>query len=335
MPFWDSRRSPLVSVIIATLNSGKTIRQCLESILDSSFDAFEVILVDNGSNDNTIEIAKELGVTTIIQNCQDQGQAGSLNIGARKARGDYLMFVDSDAFLDRTCIADLLKVIESDATIGAVQPLILDYKVNIRGGSSKTPLAYMDTNGEPVNRWVDLSTNGIREIFFCAPIAMMTSRQIFDTVGGFDDSFYAYGFEVDYGWRLWLAGYRCVISFEARATHVGGVTSSKLGIFRAVFHQEKNKMAMLIKNYELTNILLHFPIQMFLQLLRIIAFRPPVIARVKAFLWLFGNIIALFQKGFRGKSEFRKVSDRNLIQRVIFKANFIEYLLRLKKLIRI
>lgn len=108
---------PLVSIIIPTYNSEKTLFLCLESIKRQIYRNLEVIVVDNFSTDKTVKIAKSYGAKVI----QVRGErAKAKNIGLKYARGKYVLFVDSDMELTPTVIEECVKMAESDPKIGGI-----------------------------------------------------------------------------------------------------------------------------------------------------------------------------------------------------------------------
>jgi len=111
------REKPLVSVIIPTYNSEKTIIYTLASLERQTYSNIEVIVVDNYSRDRTAKIAKEMGAKVI----QAKGErARAKNIGLREARGEYVLFIDSDMELTPRVIEEAVERIGSDSRIGGV-----------------------------------------------------------------------------------------------------------------------------------------------------------------------------------------------------------------------
>ena len=108
---------PLVSIIIPTYNSERTIAKCLMSIKKQSYSNIEVIVVDRFSKDKTAVIAKEFGAKVIFCNCE---RMKAKNIGLKEARGKYVCFIDSDMELSRNVISDCLSIAERDESIGGV-----------------------------------------------------------------------------------------------------------------------------------------------------------------------------------------------------------------------
>lgn len=113
--------NPLVSVIIPTYNEQGTIKDCLQSLTKQGYKPLEIILVDDGSTDRTIEIIKnrQQSITNIQLFRQNhQGPGTARNLGASKARGQILVFVDADMTFDKDFIKDLISPILAGKTIG-------------------------------------------------------------------------------------------------------------------------------------------------------------------------------------------------------------------------
>lgn len=108
---------PLVSIVIPTYNSEKTIAKCLESIRRQTYPNIRVIVVDRFSRDRTVEIARKFGAKVILRDC---GRAEAKNIGLKEARGKYVCFIDSDMELSRDVVKDCVSLAESDEKIGGI-----------------------------------------------------------------------------------------------------------------------------------------------------------------------------------------------------------------------
>ena len=98
---------PKFSIIVPVYNVEKYIKKCLDSIFNQSFKDFEVIVVNDGTKDNSMDIVKNYDV--IVINQKNQGLSEARNNGVKKAKGDYLIFVDSDDYIEK----DLLKNINN------------------------------------------------------------------------------------------------------------------------------------------------------------------------------------------------------------------------------
>lgn len=106
----------LLSIIIPIYNEGNCLEDCLLSLKKQSYPKQEILVVDDGSTDNSIEIAKKFNVKILTQNHKGPGTAR--NLGASSAKGEILVFVDSDMTFEKDFIKDLTKPIISGSTIG-------------------------------------------------------------------------------------------------------------------------------------------------------------------------------------------------------------------------
>ncbi|MBT4396918.1 glycosyltransferase family 2 protein [archaeon] len=109
----------MISVIIPIYNSSKTLERCLKSIFNSNFKDFEVIIVDDQSKDNSVEIAKKFNVT-VIRNETNSGPAITRNNGAKIAKGDILAFVDSDCVVPEEWLKKFYDYLKNNKDVVAV-----------------------------------------------------------------------------------------------------------------------------------------------------------------------------------------------------------------------
>ncbi|MEV4313751.1 glycosyltransferase family 2 protein [Actinocrispum sp. NPDC049592] len=109
----------LVSVIVPNYNYGHVLGQCLRAIQAQSYSPIEIVLVDDGSTDNSVEVAESLGVTP-IRTPANRGCGAARNLGAANATGEILFFLDSDIALDPGAVAAAVELLQSEPNIGAV-----------------------------------------------------------------------------------------------------------------------------------------------------------------------------------------------------------------------
>jgi GT2 family glycosyltransferase len=109
-----------VAVIIAVKNGQKTIGKCLDSVLGSAWDNFEIIVVDDGSSDNTPGILRQYGPKIrVITNGKNRGPAASRNIASASSKSEYLAFTDSDCTVDKHWLRELISSFDDPAVAGA------------------------------------------------------------------------------------------------------------------------------------------------------------------------------------------------------------------------
>ena len=104
----SDQKLPLVSIIIPVFNGEKTIRECLKGVLNSDYKSFEIIVVDDGSMDKTLEIVKNFGRVKLLTQT-NSGSATAKNHGARNAKGEFFYFLDSDVVIFKDAISKLVE----------------------------------------------------------------------------------------------------------------------------------------------------------------------------------------------------------------------------------
>ncbi|MCW4047204.1 MAG: glycosyltransferase family 2 protein [Candidatus Bathyarchaeota archaeon] len=267
---------PLVSIIIVNYNGRKSIEKCLNSVLKTNYAKFEVVFVDNGSIDGSIEFAKNFVADSainmrLIMNQENLGFAEGNNIGVQNSKGKYVVFLNNDTIVDRNWLLYLVALMEKKPEIGAVQSLLLTSdgcKVDSLGGV----VDIFGTAEDQIKVLADWKWGiGHRsmEIFSACAASMIVRKSVFEAVGGFDPKFFAYFEDVDLSWRIRLQGYAIVLELRSIVYHVRSATSKKFSNGLFDFHLYKNQIAMLIKNYEFKNLVKVSPGIFFLYLSRI------------------------------------------------------------------
>lgn len=103
------------SIIIPVYNVEEYIKDCLESVKNQTFKDYEVIVVNDGTKDKSMDIVKNYDVKVINQ--ENQGLSGARNTGAKEAKGEYLIFLDSDDWIDKNLLEDVSKVLDDDPDV--------------------------------------------------------------------------------------------------------------------------------------------------------------------------------------------------------------------------
>jgi GT2 family glycosyltransferase len=235
--------SPLVSIVIVTWNSANYLSRCLTSLTLQSFKDFETILVDNGSQDGTLEGIQEkypslnLRIELLGVN---QGFARANNIGARLACGRWLALLNTDAFPEADWLENLIEATRenpqytcfSSRQIQANNPKFLDGAGDAYHVSG---LAWKRYLGYPIDRY------GLEqiEVFSSCGAAALYIRDAFLDVNGFDEDLFSYLEDVDLGFRLRLQGNRCLYVPNATVHHIGSATLGVASDF-ALYHYHRN-----------------------------------------------------------------------------------------------
>jgi GT2 family glycosyltransferase len=249
--------SPKVSVIIVNYNGKKLLEKCLESLFKVEYDNFEVIVVDNNSTDDSVQfITKIYPSIIIIKLDSNKGFAEPNNLGAKIAKGDFLLLLNNDTIVTPNFISEMINVIKNDKKIAICQSLLLKSDNSIDSSGD-----FVDELGVCFNSKSPISE--IRDIFSARGASMLIQKKIFNIMGGFDEKFFATFEDVDLGWRSWILGYKSVLVPKSIVYHIGNQT---VNVFKneIAFHGFKNQLAMKITNFE-SKLILKVLFQFFLK----------------------------------------------------------------------
>lgn len=235
--------SSLISIIIVNYNGKHHLEKCLKSLSDIDYKNYEIILVDNNSTDESLDFVKRTYPSIkIIQLEKNFGFAEPNNIGAKKANGEFLLFLNNDTFVEPNFISELVQVINSDSKIAICQSYLLKPNKEIDSSGD-----FVDTLGRAYSSRKKVSE--IREILSARGAAMLVRKDSFFDLGGFDKNFFASFEDVDIGWRAWLWGYRVVLAPNSIVYHVGGQTIKKISD-EVRIHGIKNTLILRLVNFE-------------------------------------------------------------------------------------
>ncbi|MBI5448686.1 MAG: glycosyltransferase family 2 protein [Gammaproteobacteria bacterium] len=205
-----------VSVIIVNFNTGDLIKNCLESVFSQKDINLEVIVVDNASHDQSVEIMRGYqDKVTLIYNQENVGFGRANNQGVRVAKGRYLFLFNPDAVLEgKMALAQMVEYMQSNPRFGLVGTQVIKGK---GGGYSIPQVLY------PAQKYTSLSFSFLPgEIAWVIGASMMVRRDVFEQVKGFDEDFFLYGEEADLCFRIRKIGFSIGYYAEVAVRHLGG-----------------------------------------------------------------------------------------------------------------
>jgi len=243
----------MVSVIILNYNGENYIEDCLISIFSNDYPNFEVIVVDNASTDNSIKILEKLSRLNprlkVIQGSKNVGFSIGNNIGFRYAKGEYVIFLNNDTMVERNFIGELVRIAESDDMIGSVGCKIVQFDGTIRYGPKYTYKGFIVHATSP--KTYDMFTVNLAN---CG-CAVLYRKTVLDKIGVFDPLFLSDWEDHDLGYRLNLSGFKSVYTPKTVVLHKGG-QMNKTRYMRVI----RNTLFTYLRNYEIKNIVLRFPL---------------------------------------------------------------------------
>jgi hypothetical protein len=247
----------LISVVVVNWNRKELLRACLDSIERQGEAAFEVIVVDNGSNDGSAEMAEtEFGVR-VIRNRENRGFCAANNQGIAAAQGDFVALINNDAEAAEGWLAALHRACSGAPDIGMAASKVLVWEDPSR--IDKTGhLIFPD--GQNRGRGSGAADRGQydreEEVLWPDGCAALYRKAMLDEIGGFDEDFFAYGDDAELGLRARIAGWRCVYTPLAVARHHRGSTLGKDSVRRLELI-ERNRLLLAIKLFPWSLLLLN------------------------------------------------------------------------------
>lgn len=239
---------PRLSVIIVNYNSGDRLARCLGHLARQTVRDFETLIVDNGSSDGSADrLPSDLSPVDVDRAGANLGFAAANNRAAKRARGEWLVFLNPDAYADARWLEELIAASDrypcADAfgstQIDAKDPAIIDGAGDV---FHVLGIAYRGHFGWAVEK---LPPEG--ECFSVCAAAAMYRKSAFDRLGGYDERFFCYGEDVDLGFRLRLQGGRAVQVKAARVLHEGSGVTGRHSAF-TVYHGHRNRIWTAYKN---------------------------------------------------------------------------------------
>lgn len=239
-----------VSIVIPNYNGERYILDCIASVYDQIEDKREIIIVDNHSTDNSVSLIEQhYPDVTLIINDENRGFAAAVNQGIRASSGKYVILLNNDAFAREGFVEALYKCMESDPKIFSASAKMLRYDqpgIIDNAGDELTIFgwAYKTGDGRPSEAY-----NKQRRIFSACAGAAIYRKELFEEIGYFDESFFAYLEDVDIGFRANLHGYKNVFCPAAVVDHIGSATSGSRHNEFKVKISARNNILLLKKNY--------------------------------------------------------------------------------------
>ena len=250
---------PLISVIVLNYNGRHLLEECLESLFTQTCTAFEIIIVDNGSTDDSVPFLEERYHPRIrlIKNSANLGFAEGNNIGITAAKGAYIALLNNDAVADRHWLEELASAAQgSDRSFGMWASKIMFYD---RRDTIDTAghLIYPDglNRGRGKNEIDRGQYDRREEVFFPSGCAALYAKKMIDEIGAFDNDFFAYGDDTDLGIKARLAGWKCLFVPTSVVYHRSSATAGTYSPFKA-YLVERNRIWVLIKYFPLSDIVI-------------------------------------------------------------------------------
>jgi GT2 family glycosyltransferase len=309
-----------VSLVIVNWNGLAFLPTCLDS-LSACGTAVEIIVVDNGSTDGSLEYLRQRPEIVLIANKTNTGYAPANNAGIDRATGEFVLLLNNDTRVAPGFLEPLLRAMDTYTDAGACQCKMLSYdppyRIDAYGSYLlRSGFLYHVRYGRP-----DPPPEAPFEIFAAKGAAMLIRAAVVREVGAFDPDFFAYLEDSDLSWRIWLGGWRVLCVPDSVVYHRGGATASRLPNAFVTFHSFKNRWCMLLKNLSAWAAWRILPVHLALNL-GLIAVelvrgrRGSAGAVADALSWNLRHLRATLRKRHDVQRRIRRVSDKTLLPRI-------------------
>jgi hypothetical protein len=304
---------PKVSIIIVNTNELHHLTNCLPSIKNQTYPNYEVLIVDNVSNDGSVEyIQEEYPEFKLIRNSQNIGYAGANNAGFSCAGGKIIAVLNPDTRVDPGWLDGLVKVLHAYPKAGLVTPKILLFDdpdhINTCGNQiTLSGLTFCRGLDEPSSHFPK-----IEKISAVSGAAFAIKRSVLDDIGGFDERFFIYYEETDLSIRALLAGYEIYYVPESVVYHKYNFRFSP----KKAFYQERNRYFSLLKSLRWRTLIFLTPSFLIAEFTAwgyaIIRGPEHIYSKLRSYIWLLCHIkqILLARNEIRS---IRRVNDRDLL----------------------
>ncbi|MDQ3239088.1 MAG: glycosyltransferase family 2 protein [bacterium] len=325
---------PLVSIVVPTYNSSPFIKKCLDTVFSTDYPNFEIIIVDDISIDDTLDIIKkeysQKSNLKILINHEKKLAAGSRNVGFAAANGEYVALLDHDVDVEPNWIREMVAVAQLDLQIGIVQSKVFDI-------NQRDLLQCVGVRIYPQMGWVislgfgekDKGQYDNIQNIVAGATGVMYRKSAFVESGGFDEQLGINLDDLDLNWRMWVIGYKTVFAKNAKTYHwtkVQQVRNKWIKQLNWEFHYAKMPRVFL-KNYNLLNNLRYLPIYVSVASLRglynLIARQnpSPILGLLKSLKWNLIIIGDTLKERNRIQKTLRKISDNDLRGKILLDMN--------------
>ncbi|MCR9079140.1 MAG: glycosyltransferase family 2 protein [Hyphomonadaceae bacterium] len=252
---------PFFSVLIVNYNAGDLLQSAIDSLKNQTFKDFELVIVDNDSQDQSAEDLDTEGLphVRVLRENQNHGFARGNNLAAQAANGKWLALLNPDATADDNWLEEIHAATErhDSCRVFACSQINMDEPELLDGAGDAYFAFGIPWRGGFEHPISELPSKDSHCFSPCGASAIY-ERDLFLEIGGFDERFFCYCEDIDLGIRLQLSGEKCVFLPEAVIHHKGSATSGRYSYF-TMYHGFRNRTWAYIKNMPLAFLLLTLP----------------------------------------------------------------------------
>lgn len=247
----------MISIVIVNWNAGSQLKQCIDSLVGTI--VRQVIVVDNASTDGSEQAIANCPGVTLIRAPENLGFGKACNLGAKQASAEFLLFLNPDAAVYPGTLERVLAHMQypTNAKVGICGVQLVDETDHVARTCARFPsvggfVAHsigLDTLFPRLGHFMaDWPHDTTREVDQLMGAFFLVRRNLFESLGGFDERFFVYFEEVDFSYRAREAGWSSVYLADVQAFHVGGGTSKQVKAKR-LFYSLRSRLLYVAKHF--------------------------------------------------------------------------------------
>ncbi len=238
----------MVSIITVNYNNSAVTCDLLKSLQHLNRSMFEVIVVDNCSNENPLPIKDAYPWIILVQNSKNLGFAGGNNVGAQNAKGEYFFFINNDTELKDDIISRLKMELDKDKMIGIICPVINYFEeYNLVQYAGYTCINPITGRNQLITSTRDRTSY---QTAYAHGAAMMMRREVYQKVGPMPENYFLYYEELDWSASISKLGYKILVDPSCVIYHKESKTVSKLSEMKSYF-LVRNRILFMRRNFTL------------------------------------------------------------------------------------
>jgi len=299
----------LVSIIVVNWNGREHLEDCFTSLKRQTYAPLEILMIDNASVDGSVEYVRNcFPMVSVFINPENAGFGSAVNRGVEQAKGEYVLFLNNDLYLNEYCMEKMVDMTE-DEKVGAVVPKILYFNDRNRINSFGNIINYL---GLACPKYIDEKDRPQMQVeeTACGGIFLM-KKEFFKQVGGFDQDFFMYHEDHDLSWRIRLLDKKLMVNPEAVIYHKYHFSKNP----KKFYYSEKNRLQLLLKNYQVKTLLLIFPALILVELAELCfaLTNKWFVLKIRGYLEIVGLLPSILKKR-RVVQRLRMIDDSEIVR---------------------
>lgn len=268
-----------LAIVILNFNGEKLLPQFLPSVIAYSENC-RIVVADNGSSDQSVKVLRDLFPTVeIIELERNFGFCGGYNRALKQLNASLYVLLNSDVEVTPGWLQPLTRLLDNDPSVAAVQPKILSHHHKDHFEYAGAAGGFIDALGYPFCRgrvfdFIEKDEgqyDDTCQVFWASGACMMIRAEVYHTLGGLDETFFAHMEEIDLCWKIQRSGKKVYYTSLSKVYHVGGGTLSKSNP-RKTYYNFQNGLKLIFKNMQASELLFKLPLRIWLDYVAAIKF---------------------------------------------------------------